>query len=66
MDNENKDDVVKMEYRCPLCGSILKEKRPKKDKYLIVNKQNIVRFFCVCGYYRDDIVKPEDFKDNNI
>lgn len=60
--NNNIDDVVNGEYHCPLCNALLKEKRPKKDKYLIINKDYIVRLFCVCGYYRDDIVSPEDFK----
>ena len=62
---ENNNDIIKGEFKCPLCGSLLWEKRPK-DKYIILNKELTVRLYCRCGYYRDDIVKPEDFnnKDN--
>ena len=55
-------DIIKGDYRCPHCQSLLNEKRPK-DKFVIRNKERTVRLFCVCGYYRDDIVKFEDFKE---
>lgn len=51
------DDIVKEEYYCPRCGSLLKEKLPTNDKYLIVNKEHTLRLFCPCGYYRDEIIK---------
>lgn len=55
------DDVIKGEYPCPRCGATLKEKRPRKDRLLQVNRERTVRLFCVCGYSRDVTVKPEDF-----
>lgn len=55
------DEVLKQDYNCPRCGSKLQEKRPKKDKFIILNKNLTVRFFCPCGYYRDEIVDPKDF-----
>ena len=57
------EDVLKQDFNCPRCGGKMFEKRPK-DKYIIRNKERTVRLTCVCGYYRDDIVKLEDFKDN--
>ena len=59
--NNNKDrDIIKQEYKCPRCYSILFEKKPK-DKFVVRNINNTVRLFCTCGYYSDIIVKDEDF-----
>jgi hypothetical protein len=55
------DDIIKGEFFCPKCGSKLKEKRPVNDKRIVKNKDKIVRFFCVCGYYRDGEVNSDDF-----
>lgn len=63
MDDINKDDVVKQDYYCPRCNLKMMEKRPKKDKHVIVHKDQVVRLSCVCGYYRDEVLNPEDFKD---
>ncbi len=59
---ENNIDVLKKDFNCPKCNGKMFEKRPK-DKFVIVNKEHTVRLACVCGYYRDDIVSPEDFKE---
>jgi C4-type Zn-finger protein len=56
------DDVLKEDYECPKCGNKMFEKRPK-DKYVVRNKELTVRLYCVCGYYRDDVVNQNDFKD---
>jgi len=55
------DDVVLGEYTCPRCGSVLKEKRPK-DRHLAREKDRTVRLFCPCGYVRDLVVKPDQFR----
>ena len=49
-------DIIPEEFFCPRCKSKLMEKRPEKDKKLIVNKQKVVRLFCSCGYYQDEYI----------
>lgn len=56
-----KDDILKKHFNCPKCGNKMFEKRPK-DKYIIQHKEWTVRLACVCGYYRDDVVNPEDLR----
>jgi hypothetical protein len=63
MNNEGLD-ILKEDFNCPRCKNKMFEKRPTKDKYIVRNKERTVRLSCVCGYYRDDLVKPEDFKDD--
>lgn len=56
------EDILKEEFHCPVCKGQLREKRPK-DRFIVVDKEQIVRLACICGYYRDIKVKPDDFKD---
>jgi len=42
---------------CPRCGGPLKERKPTNDKYLIVGKEQTIRYRCPCGYYRDEIIQ---------
>ena len=60
---ENLDDIIKGDYHCPRCGQLLREKKPK-DRFIIRNKDTTIRLSCVCGYYEDRIIKPEDFQDS--
>ena len=61
---ENKSDTIISEFRCPVCGSSLSEKRPK-DKYIVRNKERIIRLSCVCGYYRDEVnVSVDQYKES--
>lgn len=57
-------DVVKQEFKCIRCGGLMIEKRPKEDKFIINNKNRIVRLLCPCGHYEDRVMNLEDFKDN--
>lgn len=61
--NNEELDILKENFSCPRCKNKMFEKRPQKDKHIVRNKERIVRLSCVCGYYRDDIVNPEDFKE---
>ena len=58
------DDIINGEFFCPRCDSLLREFRPKNDRHVIRHKDRTVRLSCKCGYYRDDVVNLEDFKDN--
>lgn len=61
---EPRIDVIKGEFKCPHCGSLLFEKRPK-DKYIVRNKERIIRLSCVCGYYRDEVnVSVDQYKES--
>jgi transcription initiation factor IIE alpha subunit len=57
------DDVVLQDFNCPRCGAKLKEKRPQ-DSRLVRHQNKTVRLFCPCGYYRDELVNPKDFKSS--
>lgn len=59
------EDVLKKDFACPKCGDKMFEKRPK-DKFIVRDKDRTVRLSCVCGYYRDDIVSPADFKEDAL
>lgn len=59
------NDIVYKDYYCPRCQSKLIEKRPKEDKHIFKFKNNVVRLQCVCGYYRDEILPDNQFKDNS-
>ncbi len=49
------NDIISKTFYCPRCQAVLKKKRPS-DKFLVVDKEQIVRLFCPCGYYRDEKV----------
>ena len=57
------NDIIKGEYYCPRCGCLLDEKRPLKDKHIVINKNFTVRLSCKCGYYEDRVIHLKDFKD---
>lgn len=43
--------------------SFVKRKKPK-DRYIVVDKERVVRLHCICGFYRDIKVNKEDFHNN--
>lgn len=53
------DDIIKGEFYCIRCGGLMSEKRPVNDKFLVVNKNKIVRLQCKCGYYEDKVIDNE-------
>jgi hypothetical protein len=57
------DNIIKGDFYCPRCGELMREKRPKNDKFLIRHREKTVRLSCLCGYYQDRIVSKEDFLD---
>jgi hypothetical protein len=46
-------------HHCPKCGGPLHQRIPKDDQHLIVHKENVIRFWCPCGYYKDEIIEKE-------
>jgi hypothetical protein len=58
---EPTDDVVLGDYHCPRCDTVLKEKKPK-DRHLARNRDRTVRLFCTCGYVKDIVVTPDQFR----
>lgn len=52
------------DYFCPRCRSKMIEKRPKKDRFLVRNRELSVRLICSCGYYEDRVLERGDFLDN--
>ena len=59
---EKEEDIIAGEFHCPRCGAVMREKKPKADKYLVRNKEKTVRLLCRCGYYEDKIVTdPNQF-----
>lgn len=45
--------------KCPKCDGKLMKKKPVHDKFLKGKEHRIVRLFCPCGYYRDEIVQDD-------
>jgi len=44
---------------CPKCQGPLFQRKPKKDKHITVEKEDTIRFWCRCGYYKDEVIKTE-------
>jgi hypothetical protein len=61
---EDITDIVKGNFHCPRCGGLMREKRPNADKFLVRNREKTVRLSCLCGYYEDRVLSPEDFMDS--
>lgn len=55
-ENETKNVFLNNDH-CPKCRGPLHQKKPSNDNYLIVEKESVIRFWCPCGYYRDEVIK---------
>lgn len=40
---------------CPRCGGSLNKRIPRNDTHLVTHKKNTIRYWCPCGYYRDEV-----------
>lgn len=60
MDTE--DDVVDGIDTCPRCQCPLMEKKPSDKRQL----QKVVRFFCMCGFYKDISIKELQSEGRNV
>lgn len=49
------EQVFLDKLHCPNCQGPLYKRFPKEDRHLVVNKETTVRYWCPCGYYRDEI-----------
>ena len=51
---------------CPKCGGPLHKRIPTKDKHLVVHKEETIRYWCPCGYYRDEFPEIEIDKSSSV
>ena len=39
---------------CPKCRGPLNKRIPSRDVHIVLQKDKVVRYWCPCGYYRDE------------